>query len=201
MCISSSSSAVGNSTSFAHPAADPAPDLAGTVSLGEQAVVALHPSCSDTVEESLAIKTADTSSKKSVSFGLIQIREYNRVLGDNPTVSAGPPMSIGWAFVQKMDVPVDVYERIKRPRKPSDLRLRSLIRNRILRYGFDVSLEEISAAEKIVRNIQRQRCQTRQQGKTVAAIEYAMESAKRKMHRIFSNRSHLEGQFQIQQKA
>jgi hypothetical protein len=129
-----------------------------------------------------------SGSKKAVSFGLIQVREYNRVVGDNPTVLVGPPLSLGWEFVQKRAVPVDDYEKRKRPRTTSDLRMASFTRNSILRHEFDVSLEEIRAAEKIARNIQRQRCQTMQRGKTVTAIEYAMESAKRKMHRFRRNK-------------
>jgi hypothetical protein len=174
---------VGDSISLAHPV----PDFAGTVSPGEEAAV---------VEESLSITTAHSSSKKAVSFGLIQVREYNRVVGDNPTVRVGPPMSIGWEFVQKQAVPVDDYEKIKRPRT-SDLRIMgSIARKSILRYEFQVSLEDIRAAEKIIQKIQRQRYRTIQQGKLVASIEYAMELAKRKIHRIFSNESRLE----IQQK-
>jgi hypothetical protein len=182
MCNSSSSSAICDSTSFAHAA----PALAG-----EQAVVAMYPSCSDTEKESFSNTTDDSSSKKAVSFGLIQIREYNRVMGDNPTVRVGPPMSIGWEFVQKKAVPVDVYEKREHPRT-SDLWMDNFTRKSILREECGVSREEIRAAESIVRKIQRQRHQTIQRGKTATAIEYAMESAKRKMHRIFSNEPRLE---------
>jgi hypothetical protein len=205
MSNSSSSLAVCDSTSFAHPAHD----SVGTVSKGEQAVVAVYPSCShsaedscsDTEEESFSDTAAYSSRRKAVSFGLIQIREYNRVLGDNPTVRVGPAMSIGWEFVQKKAVPVDVYEKRKCSRTTSGLRMCSILRKCILRHEFDVSLEEIRAAEKIARNIQRQRWQTIRQGKMAAAIEYAMESAKRKMHRIFSNKTRLEGELPIRQKA
>jgi phosphosulfolactate phosphohydrolase-like enzyme len=76
----------------------------------------------------------------------------------------------------------------------------SITRKRLLRHEFDVSLEDIRAAERIARKIQIQRFQTAQQGKTGAAIEYAMESARRKMHRIFSNRSRLESVLPIPQK-
>jgi hypothetical protein len=161
-----------------------------------QAVGAMDPSCSDTEEESTSVTTTtdadDSSSKKAVSFGLIQVREYNRVVGDNPTVRVGPPMSIGWEFVQKKSVPVDDYEKTKLPRT-SDLSIMgSITRQSILRYEFDVSLGEIRAAERIIRKIQRQRWHTVQQGKTTTAILYAVESVKRKMFRIFSNEPRLE---------
>jgi hypothetical protein len=116
MFNSSSSLVVCDSTSFAHPAHD----SVGTVSPGEQASCSdsEEDSCSDTEEEFFSDTTADSSSKKAVSFELIQIREHNRVLGDNPTVRVRPSMSIGWNFVQKKDVPVDVYEKRKCPFPP-----------------------------------------------------------------------------------
>jgi hypothetical protein len=125
----------------------------------------------------------DSVSKKAVSFGVIQVREYNRVVGDNPAVRVGPPMSIGWEFVQRKAVPLDVYEKRKRPRT-SNLRMGNFTRKSILREAFGVSWEEIRTAETIVRKIQRQRCRTKQRGKTATAIECAVESAKRKIQRF-----------------
>jgi hypothetical protein len=180
----SSSSAAGDSTSLAHPA----PALIGSLSPGEQAVVAMYPSCSDTEEESCSNSTDDSSSKKAVSFGMIQIREYNRVVGDNPAVSDGPPMSIGWEFVQKEAVPVHVYEKRKCLRRTSNLRMGNFTRKSILREECGFSWEEIRTAEKRARKIQRQRRQTIQRGETATAIECAMESAKRKMQRTFSKK-------------
>jgi hypothetical protein len=130
-----------------------------------------------------SISSGDSVSKKVVSFGLILVREYERVVGDNPAVSAGPPMSIGWEFVQRKAVPLDVYEKRKRPRT-SDLRMGNFTRKSILREAFGVSCEEIIAAENIVRKIQKQRRQTRQRGETATAIECAVESARRKMQRF-----------------
>jgi hypothetical protein len=174
---------VGDSTSLAYPA----PKFVETVSPAEESAVK---------KETSSMSTANSNSKKAVSFGLIQVREYNRVVGDNPTVRVGPPMSIGWEFVQKQAVPVDDYEKIKRS-YTSDVRIMgSITRKSILRYEFDVSLEDIRAAEKIIRKIQRQRCRTLQQVKLVGAIEYAMELAKRKIQSIFANESRPE----IQQK-
>jgi hypothetical protein len=182
-------------------------DSPSLVHLVGRAVVAMcqcpsqGPSCSCTEKETLSMTmtTADSNSKKAVSFGLIHVREYDCVVGDNPTVRVGPPISIGWNYVQKQGVPMDDYEKIKRPRT-SDLRMGSYTRKRLLRREFDVSLEDIRAAERIARTIQIQRSQTAQQGKTGAVIEYAMESARRKMHRIFSNKSRLEGILPIPQK-
>jgi hypothetical protein len=37
--------------------------------------------------------TTSTTTKKSVRFNAIQIRDYERVVGDNPSCTAGPPLS------------------------------------------------------------------------------------------------------------
>jgi hypothetical protein len=33
---------------------------------------------------------------KSVFFAFVQIREHHRILGDHPSVSSGPPISLSW---------------------------------------------------------------------------------------------------------
>jgi hypothetical protein len=107
----------------------------------------LYPSNTESDSFSIA-SPADMSGKKAVSFGLIHVREYDRVVGDNPSVKFGPPISIGWDFVQKQALPIDVYESTKLPRKEEDLHMSSIDRRRMRRYGFGVSWAEIRAAEE-----------------------------------------------------
>jgi hypothetical protein len=47
-----------------------------------------------------------------VSFGRIEIREYPYDLGDNPSVSAGVPVTLGWDYTDEYDFEVENYERI-----------------------------------------------------------------------------------------
>jgi hypothetical protein len=139
-----------------------------------------------------SVVTDDTNNKRAVSFGLIQIREYNRVVGDNPNVRVGPPMSIGWGFVEKQSLQIDVYERTKHRRK-SPLLMDSITRKSMLRNVYDVPAEDIRAAEQQVQKIQRQRLQTVNQGKTSRVVENAMQFAKRRILRTFSSDHLLEG--------
>jgi hypothetical protein len=133
-----------------------------------------------------SVVTDDTNNKRAVSFGLIQIREYNRVVGDNPNVRFGPPISIGWEFVQKPALQIDVYESSKR-RRLSPLLMSSITRKIMLRGDCGVPPEDIRAAEKQVERIQRQRLQTLNQGKAGRVVENAMQLAKRRLLRTFSS--------------
>ena len=36
----------------------------------------------------------------SVCFASVQVREYPRILGDNPSVTSGPPISLSWNYDQ-----------------------------------------------------------------------------------------------------
>mmetsp|Transcript_4247 Transcript_4247/g.6086 ORF Transcript_4247/g.6086 Transcript_4247/m.6086 type:complete len:490 (-) Transcript_4247:21-1490(-) len=58
-------------------------------------------SCLKQSPSSLHKKTAsgDDNDDQHVKFGTIQIREYERTVGDNPSCNSGPPLTIGWKFV------------------------------------------------------------------------------------------------------
>ena len=52
---------------------------------------------------------------KGVSFTVVEVRENPRILGDSPSVSSGPPISIRWKYDEKatLSVPVEEWERIR----------------------------------------------------------------------------------------
>ena len=53
----------------------------------------------------------------SVSFGVVQVREYNRISGNHPDVTDGPSLAIDWGFIQNDDVKVSKYERVARRKR------------------------------------------------------------------------------------
>ena len=54
--------------------------------------------------------------RRQVSFGKIQIREYAPTIGDQPFVSAGVPIALSNTKVREFnDVPIDIYEHVRRP--------------------------------------------------------------------------------------
>jgi len=87
------------------------------------------------------------SGNKRVFFDEILIKEYPVILGDNPAVSSGAPVSIGWKSSNESVVDLDFYEycRIpeRRPRKKMILSVRRRA-NTLLSSGY--SLEQIANA-------------------------------------------------------
>mmetsp|Transcript_2888 Transcript_2888/g.4135 ORF Transcript_2888/g.4135 Transcript_2888/m.4135 type:complete len:260 (+) Transcript_2888:203-982(+) len=51
-----------------------------------------------------------SSGNLSVSFSAVEIREYEIQMGDNPSVSSGPPLTIAWDYFNEAKIDIDVYE-------------------------------------------------------------------------------------------
>lgn len=119
---------------------------------------------------------------RSVSFAQVNIREYERVLGDNPSVRAGPPLSIGWRYApDPITMDLEDYEEGKGlSRSSAEYLVPKAVREQMLREHAGVSRREIVGA---VRTIQKDKAQRR---KTVVnlnmqPLEEKMEGAKRKI--------------------
>lgn len=138
-------------------------------------------------EEEIA---ADREAK--VSFGSVIVREYNQVIGDHPEVRVGPPISLGWDYVQSAALSLDDYEKSK-PQKRIVRRLTSVTRKNLLHNVFGYSEEEIRSVEKEVQKIQKKRGQTLNQGKAGRVVENAMQAARRKIRKTLLKDSFMQG--------
>mmetsp|Transcript_65347 Transcript_65347/g.73169 ORF Transcript_65347/g.73169 Transcript_65347/m.73169 type:complete len:217 (-) Transcript_65347:726-1376(-) len=54
--------------------------------------------------------------KNKVRFSTVHIREYNVCLGDNPSVSQGPPISLDWYYDNETWYDIDDHEKQKQGR-------------------------------------------------------------------------------------
>jgi len=121
----------------------------------------------------------------SVSFANVNIREYERILGDNPSVTSGPPLGIGWRHTtEPLVVNINDYEDGKGlPRASSEYLVPRAVRESLIRDHAGVSRREIAT---VVRTVNKEKAQRR---KTVVNLpmqktEERVEYVKRKMKKI-----------------
>jgi len=75
--------------------------------------------------ESSTSETIQSNQSKSISevkienvrFNVIYIRDYERVVGDNPSCSTGPPVGIGWSYGKTRVIDVNSFESARSYRK------------------------------------------------------------------------------------
>ena len=152
---------------------------------------------SSTVSTTTSITTT-TASTKSVRFGVIDQRIYNRIVGDHPDVKVGPPITFSWEYGVLPSTPIDEYEQQKQQppsNQPQQLtqhqrssyyglrRLSSITRKNMLRTLFEVSEDEILAAEREVQIIQKQRNRSASQSTASAVVESNFRRAGRKVRK------------------
>lgn len=138
-----------------------------------------------------------TSLDKRVSFGHLQIRTYETILGDNPSCTGGPSLSIGWRYnPEHFHSTVDEYERTQDTRyggfgiRPRDLDLVLLRPERetiLLHTGY--TQQDLAEAVRRLNKAKNQRRQTvHNLSSTVMFFEEKAESCKRSLERLFFNR-------------
>lgn len=73
---------------------------------------------------------------RGVSFDKVVVREYTVSVGDNPAVSRGCPLSIGWEPVAHTEYNFDDYEDHKPAKRPNnDMFMHFSVRHKILKNG------------------------------------------------------------------
>lgn len=98
---------------------------------------------------------------KSVSFDRIQVAEHHVILGDNPSVSSGPPLTIAWESQAFYVYSVEEYEQ-SRPdtcKDEDDLLVTRKIREDWLRSA-GTSRSEMASALRSVQKVKRDRAAT-----------------------------------------
>jgi hypothetical protein len=91
----------------------------------------------------------------SVVFDSITIREYARTVGDNPSCTCGPPVTLDWHVLSDEQTSVDDYEASKpTKRTKKQFYLPARTRAMILMEHWDVTDEELKRARREVTYIQ-----------------------------------------------
>jgi hypothetical protein len=118
------------------------------------------------------------------AFSFVDIREHERIAGDNPCVTSGVPLSIGWGYHQHKSIELDRYELNKGPsRDKIEMMVPAAVRRSMLRDEFGVSVTELNIATRDVNITKRNRRHT-VATEHLEAWTDVLQSAKRRFHRI-----------------
>ncbi|KAL7473949.1 hypothetical protein ACHAXS_014321 [Conticribra weissflogii] len=150
---------------------------------------------SRTLHESLHRNSVTSTSsrcrglQRCVSFKDVNIREYERVLGDNPSVTSGPPLAIGWRYdPNPIQMGVDGFEEGKGlPRSSSEFLVPKAVREKLLKDHADVSRRDMAAAVRQVTHLKSQRRKT-VVNLGMSKTEERVETVKRTVKKILKTR-------------
>ena len=118
---------------------------------------------------------------KNVSFSTVHVRRYSTILGDNPSCTNGPSLSIGWEYEDEGAFDVDGYDRAV-PSSPADLLFSREERESILtRLGY--SNKEMTDSIRLLIKSKNQRRQT-VNNLRAEGFETILQSARRKVKRV-----------------
>ena len=117
----------------------------------------------------------DSRERYTVRFKTIEVREYERIVGDNPSCSKGPPISIGWGYIIHRHYSINDYEHLVRgPRRTKkEFHLAADRRTHLLINEWKCSEEDIRKARREATYIQYCRAKTAFSGSRAAAKEAA----------------------------
>mmetsp|Transcript_6292 Transcript_6292/g.15591 ORF Transcript_6292/g.15591 Transcript_6292/m.15591 type:complete len:387 (+) Transcript_6292:59-1219(+) len=126
--------------------------------------------------------------RRSVSFSEVQIRNYERVVEVNPSVTSGPAIGIGWHYSADEDkvYPVDNFEnsrQFERCHNTMELALPRDKREDLLR-SWGYGAKDIAWSVRTILRSKNQRKQT-VQNLHAAQMEEFVEKATRKMKHVF----------------
>ena len=134
---------------------------------------------------------ADTQVRRqsSVVFHEVVIRNYDQTIGDNPSVSYGPPISLDWAFEENEPILLDDYENNRGPRRNTrQMILNYYNRRNLLMWRCGATEEELKQAEKDVNKIKNSRSLTKAL-LPAQKLEEALQSFGRKTKRLTGRKS------------
>ena len=114
---------------------------------------------------------ARISSKKAVKWADISIHSHERILGDNPSVSNGPPVSIAWKAFETISFSVDEYENGRpTPRQKGEMLTPRMLREDTLRHA-GYARSELKEATDLAARVREQRNRSSRDGQLQAKIK------------------------------
>jgi hypothetical protein len=131
--------------------------------------------------------------RKSVSFHQVEIREYNRIVGDNPAVTAGPAVSMAWKHHSKASFSLDQFEESRPPRRSAgEFQMPANIRTSLLTKN-GASQRDLQRSQSEILRIKRHR-QASAAMQELEGTQILVQSVKRKWKRLVTGVSQQQEQ-------
>lgn len=115
-----------------------------------------------------------------VSFGQVCVRKYQRIICDNPAVTAGPSIGVGWKYKVQVPVSVDAYETSRGERKQHNALMLDRVTREKMARRMGYTERQIADMTRAVNKTKNQRRQTLN-NLGVEKMELAVETAKRRL--------------------
>jgi len=123
--------------------------------------------------------TESVGRTSAIQFTTIEVREFNRILGDNPACSRGPPVSLDWDYTDTETLSLDEYETNRIPRRPTKkLVMSTRTRRTIMSNQLGYTRDEIIEAENSMKKIQKNRRKTTKENPTLFKTRLFAENAR-----------------------
>jgi hypothetical protein len=107
-------------------------------------------------------KSNKNAPKKQVSFDSIEVREHAIILGDNPSVTSGPPLTIAWESHASYCVSVEEYEKARPTRRSKEqMLIPRRVREEWLRHA-GYARSHFAETEQSIQKVKRQRAASAQ---------------------------------------
>lgn len=126
----------------------------------ESDIESVHSISDDAISLPNPRRSVHSEWRRTVGFGTVMIREYARSVGDNPSVSCGTPIGLGWTYFEPTIVDVDFFEAdVRKPgaRTRKDFYLSAQKRFYLLLDDWGYSVQEIDDAKKVAAEIRKLR--------------------------------------------
>lgn len=150
-------------------------------------------SCLSSVSEHDTRSTNTSDLKKSVSFHQVEIREYERIPGDNPAVTSGPAVSMAWSHHSNTSLDCIEYEDSRPPRRiPAEFQMPASVRKTLLEKS-GASSTDIQKSQAEIRITKRHRQATAAMQELESA-EILFQSIGRKWKRLINGVSQQQEQ-------
>lgn len=138
------------------------------------------------------VDNAENKKRRTVTFGDISGRVYERTAGFNPGVSSGAPLELDWNYRCTQDVSIEEYEAYyTRKRSYAELRIPKREREKILRWECGLSPNQIASHVRQTNRTKAHRLQTVNNLK-FARVEEKLQKVKRAIGRALGTRKSYE---------